>query len=217
MTVSSVDSSTTTTSASSSASTELSENFETFLTLLTAQIQNQDPLEPMDSSEFTQQLVEYSQVEQQINTNSNLESLISLTQSNAGTAAVSYLGKTVTLDNGDAALTDGQAQWDYTLSSTAQNTSLIVSDESGEVVYVGSGETSTGTHTFTWDGTDSNGDALPEGTYTLSVSSSTSDGTDIDTTVTSSGTVTGVDLTGDEPILEIGSMSIPLSDAKKVS
>jgi flagellar basal-body rod modification protein FlgD len=195
----------------------LSGNFDTFLKLLTTQLQNQDPTQPMDSSQFTQELVQFSQVEQQIDTNSNLESLISLTKSNSGTSAISYLGKTVTLDNGNASLSNGQAQWDYNVSSTAQSTSLVVTNDSGKVVYSGDGETSSGTHTFTWDGKDNNGDAVSDGTYTLSVSSTTSDGTKIDTSVASYGKVTGVDLSGDEPKLEIGSMSISLSDAKQVS
>ena len=100
--------STGTSSSSSTAMQQLSGNMNTFLTLLTTQLQNQDPLSPMDSTQFTQQLVEYSQVEQQINTNSNLQNLISLQQSGAGAAAVSYLGKDVTVTNGNAALSNGR-------------------------------------------------------------------------------------------------------------
>src|SRR5580692_10550111 len=95
-----------TAAAATTASTQqLTGNFDTFLQLLTTQLQNQDPLNPMDSNQFTQQLVEFSQVEQQINTNTNLQSLISLTGANAGAGAVSYLGKDVTITNGNAALT----------------------------------------------------------------------------------------------------------------
>ena len=83
-------------STNNTAMQQLSGNMNTFLTLLTTQLQNQDPLSPMDSTQFTQQLVEYSQVEQQINTNSNLTSLISLQQAGAGAASVGYLGKKVT-------------------------------------------------------------------------------------------------------------------------
>jgi hypothetical protein len=85
-----------TTSAAANAQKSLSGNFETFLTLLTTQLKNQDPLSPMDSNQFTQQLVQFSQVEQQINSNKNLESLIALTKSQSATSAVSYLGKTLT-------------------------------------------------------------------------------------------------------------------------
>src|SRR5579884_3869002 len=91
----------------SQAMQQLTGNFDTFLQLLTTQLQNQDPLSPMDSTQFTQQLVEFSQVEQQINTNNNLQNLIGLTEANAGSTAVSYLGKDVTITNGNGALING--------------------------------------------------------------------------------------------------------------
>src|SRR5271154_1591718 len=90
----------TSSSTNNSAMQQLSGNMNTFLTLLTTQLQHQDPLSPMDSTQFTQQLVEYSQVEQQINTNTNLTNLISLQQTNSGAAAVGYLGKEVTATGG---------------------------------------------------------------------------------------------------------------------
>src|SRR5215475_8076699 len=98
---------TTPTSQAQSAQQQLFSNFDTFLTLLTTQLQNQDPLQPMDSNQFTQQLVQFSQVEQQIDSNKNLESLITLTKSQTTTAAVSYLGKTLTLTDGTASLENG--------------------------------------------------------------------------------------------------------------
>src|ERR1700734_3492026 len=78
-----------------SAMDQLSGNFDTFLQLLTTQLQNQDPLDPMDSNQFTQQLVEFSQVEQQINTNTNLQTLITQGTTNASAITTSYLGKNV--------------------------------------------------------------------------------------------------------------------------
>src|SRR5437868_15149369 len=100
-------------SANNDALSQLSGNFSTFLTLLTTQLKNQDPLSPMVSNQFTQQLVEFSQVEQQINSNQNLESLISLTKARSATDAVSYLGKTLTFTDGTAPLMNGQAKWAY--------------------------------------------------------------------------------------------------------
>src|SRR5690242_5441077 len=102
-----------TASGAASAQKQLSSNFDTFLTLLTTQLKNQDPLAPMDSNQFTQQLVQFSQVEQQINSNKNLESLIALTKGRSAADAVSYLGKVVTLTDGSAALMNGQAKWAY--------------------------------------------------------------------------------------------------------
>src|SRR6202000_1113013 len=110
---------TTTTSTSSTsggdAMAQLSGNFSTFLTLLTTQLKNQDPLSPMDSNEFTQQLVEFRQVEQQINTNTTLQTLITQGQSQGSAVATSYLGKQVTITNGEAPLTNGTATWNYNL------------------------------------------------------------------------------------------------------
>ena len=206
----------TTSSTNNSAMQQLSGNMNTFLTLLTTQLQNQDPLSPMDSTQFTQQLVEYSQVEQQINTNTNLQSLISLQQSGAGAAAVGYLGKDVTVTNGQAALTNGTASWNYTLGSSASSTALTVTNSSGQVVYTGTGSTSSGSNTFSWNGEDSSGNQLPDGTYTLAVNSVASDGSTVTSTVSSSGTVSEINLSGTTPQLMIGSLAVPLSQVSLV-
>src|ERR1700722_7635758 len=119
----------TTPTATASASTgdamsQLSGNFDTFLQLLTSQLKNQDPTSPMDSSSFTQQLVEYSQVEQKINTNTSLQTLITQGTNQAGTFVTSYLGKNVSVTNGNAALTNSQANWSYNLATASSSTNL---------------------------------------------------------------------------------------------
>src|SRR5476649_38178 len=106
-TVSPASSAATTSATSPDAMAQLSGNFSTFLTLLTSQLKNQDPTAPMDSNQFTQQLVEFSQVEQQINTNTNLKTLITQGTSQAGVTATAYLGKKVSVTNGNASLTGG--------------------------------------------------------------------------------------------------------------
>ena len=199
----------------SAAQTQLAGNFDTFLTLLTTQLQNQDPLSPMDSNQFTQQLVEFSQVEQQIDSNTNLQTLISQGTSQSGAYATSYLGKTVTVSGGQGALTGGQAQWNYNLAAAATSTTLTVTNASGQAVYTGSGQTTAGNNTFSWNGEDNNGNQLADGTYTLSVSASNS-GTAVTTAVTSSGTVSEVDMTSGSPQLVIGSMEVPLSSIGEV-
>ena len=204
-------------SSAASAQNQLSSNFDTFLQLLTTQLQNQDPLSPMDSNQFTQQLVEFSQVEQQIDSNKNLETLISLSQNQANNYAVSYLGKTLTLTDGTAALQSGQANWAYSIGNDAANTTLTVSNSNGKVVYSGAGETAVGMHAFTWNGQDNQGNALPPGPYTLKVTATAADGTSIATSVASQGTVSEVDLSGSQPMLMIGPMGVPLSKATLVS
>ena len=197
--------------------TTLAGNFDTFLTLLTTQLKNQDPLSPMDSSQFTQQLVQFSQVEQSINANQNLESLISLTKARAGSDAVGFLGKTVTLTDGSSGLKSGQAQWAYSLASDSAATRLTITDSKGHTVYTGAGNTASGLHAFTWDGKDNAGNTLLDGTYTLSVAAQTTDGTTVDTQVASQGVVDEVDLSGTEPMLRIGTLSVPLSKATLIS
>ena len=203
------------TTSGSSAMNQLSGNFDTFLQLLTTQLQNQDPLSPMDSNQFTQQLVEFSQVEQQIDSNTNLQTLISQGTSQSGAYATSYLGKTVTVSGGQGALTDGTAQRHYKLAAAATSTTLTVTNASGQAVFTGSGQTTAGNNTFSWNGEDNNGNQLADGTYTLSVSASNS-GTAVTTAVTSAGTVSEVDMTSGSPQLVIGSMEVPLSSIGEV-
>jgi flagellar basal-body rod modification protein FlgD len=204
-------------SAAASAQDQLSSNFSTFLTLLTTQLQNQDPLSPMDSSQFTQQLVQFSQVEQQIDSNKNLESLIALTKTQGTTSAVSYLGKTLTVTDGTAALQNGAANWAYSLPSDAASTNLMVTDSNGHAVFTATGETSAGLHAFAWDGKTSTGVAAPDGTYKLTVGAQASDGSAITGTVASQGIVSEVDLTGTEPMLMLGPLAVPLSKATLIS
>ena len=198
------------------AAAQLSGNFDTFLTLLTTQLQNQDPMNPMDSNQFTQELVEFSGVEQQINTNTNLQSLISLTQANAGSAAVTYLGKTVTVTNGDAALQNGGADWSYALGASSASTALSVTNSSGQVVYSTTGETASGQHDFSWDGTDNNGNQEPDGVYQLTVTALAGDGSAVQSAVASKGVVDEVNLTTGTPLLMVGPMAVPISQASAI-
>ena len=204
-------------SATPDAMSQLSGNFDTFLTLLTTQLKNQDPTSPMDSNQFTQQLVEFSQVEQQINTNTNLQTLITQGTSQAGTFATSYLGKSVSITNGNASLTNGEANWTFNLGATAGSTVLSVTDANGKTVFTGPGATSAGNNSFSWNGTDNNGNTLPDGTYKLSVAAQALDGSAITTSVASAGTVTQIDMTGGTPQLIVGNMEIVVSDIAAIT
>ncbi len=202
--------------AQSGASKTLAGNFNTFLTLLTTQLQNQDPLSPMDANQFTQQLVQFSQVEQQINTNDNLKTLIGLSQNNAANGAMSYLGKSVSITTGHAALTDGAAAWSYALGNDASSVTLTISDASGKVVRTQSGELAAGQHILDWDGKDNDGNQLDDGVYSLAVTAKAADDSKIDSAVASKGIVDEVNFTGTEPLLMIGPMAVPLSQAAAV-
>ena len=149
---------------------QLSSNFSTFLTLLTTQLKNQDPTSPMDSNQFTQQLVMYSQVEQQINTNDNLKTLIAQGTSNAAAMTTGYLGKKVSVTNGKAALIGGTANWTYNLHGAAAATQLDRHRcQRQDRLSPPPAKPASGNHTFAWDGKDNNGNQLADGTYKLTV------------------------------------------------
>jgi flagellar basal-body rod modification protein FlgD len=204
-------------SAATTAQKSLAGNFDTFLTLLTAQLRNQDPLSPMDSNQFTQQLVQFSQVEQQINANKNLEALVGLTRARSGLDSMAYLGKKLTMTDGSNALRGGSAEWTYTLDGQAAVTSLSVTNAKGKIVYAARGDIANGAHTFTWNGKDNAGNQLPDGAYTLTVKAALQDGTAVDTDTRSQGIVDGIDLSGSEPLLMIGPLGVPLSRASLIS
>lgn len=201
----------------SNAMKQLSGNFDTFLTLLTTQLKNQDPTSPMDSNQFTQQLVQFSQVEQQIDTNTNLKALIAQGQTQAGTTAAAYLGKTVSVTNGQGSLSGGAASWAYTLDNAAAIVGLTVTDANNRVVYASAGETAAGPHSFAWDGRDNNGNALPDGAYKLTVTAKDGNGKDIGSSVASAGTVSQIDMTSGTPQLVIGRMEVGVADIAAVA
>ena len=196
---------------------KLSGNFSTFLTLLTTQLKNQDPTSPMDSNQFTQQLVMYSQVEQQIDTNSNLKTLISQGTSNAAAVTTGYLGKKVSIINGNASLTGGAATWTYNLATAAAANQLSVTDANGKLVYSGAGEATSGNHSFAWNGKDINGNQLADGSYKLTVTATDASGAAVTSTVASAGTVNQIDMTGAAPRLIIGNMEVDMADIAAVA
>ena len=209
--------STASTTAQPDAMKQLSGNFSTFLTLLTTQLKNQDPTSPMDSNQFTQQLVMYSQVEQQIDSNNNLKTLISQGTSNAAAMTTGYLGKKVSITNGNASLTGGSATWTYNLATAAANTQLVVTDSNGKTVFTGTGATTAGNNSFNWDGKDNNGNQLSDGTYKLAVTATDAAGNTVTSSVASAGTVTQIDMTGATPQLIVGNMEVGLGDIAAVA
>ena len=199
-----------------SAGAKLSGNFETFLTLLTTQLKNQDPTAPMDSNQFTQQLVQFSQVEQQIATNTNLASLLAQGQAQTAAYATSYLGKAVSVTNGLASLEEGVANWSYTLDAAAAEANLTVTDGNGKVVFTGPAEKAQGTHGFAWDGKDNNGNDMPDGAYHLTVRAAAADGAAVNTSVASAGLVGQIDMTGGVPRFVVGNMTVGMGEIAAV-
>jgi flagellar basal-body rod modification protein FlgD len=196
----------TNTNASEAANsrTRLSDNYDTFLILLTAQLQNQDPLAPMDSTQFTQQLVQFSQVEQQIRTNEQLEGLVGQYNAAAAGAALSYLGKDAIIESDETYLAGEPptANWAYRMPESATSLTIQVRDMQGRVVY----ETTTadrgaGEHLFSWDGKKTNGETAADGVYQITFDAENAEGTTIRPTVSVRETIMGVDFTGDTPVV----------------
>jgi flagellar basal-body rod modification protein FlgD len=203
-------------SDSVSSNKRLADDMDTFLTLLTTQLQNQDPTNPMDSKEMTNQLVQFSQVEQQIEQNKNLEKLVSMQGQNATANAVNYIGRMVQAPGNATVLENGSASFGYTLPKTAETVTLLISDASGNPVFETTGETSTGRHEFTWDGIDSGGNPRNDGEYSILVTATAADKTAIEASVDTTGKVTGVESDQDGPKLMIGSIAVEVDKVTKI-
>lgn len=208
---------TTTASATAeAASSKLAENFDTFLTLLVAQLQNQDPLEPTDTSDFVQQLVQFSEVEQLIDTNASLEKMLEFQTTSQAAAAINYLGSTIEATGNVVPLENGKAEFSYALPDQANATLIVISNSSGEVVHSEAGNTDIGKHNFVWDGLDANGNPLLDGNYTVSITARDADDELLEVPTSVFGRVTGVESTDDGALVSIGDVHIPLSDILSV-
>ncbi|WP_417518073.1 flagellar hook assembly protein FlgD [Minwuia sp.] len=203
--------------ASGAASKKLTEDFDTFLTLLTSQLQNQDPLEPLKSEQFTQQLVQFSQVEQQIETNDQLESMVSLSLAAQHGALVDYIGKTVEGESSRARLSDGAANWNFELDEDAETVSILILNEANRPVggFQTTGEA--GQNNFTWDGRDDSGNTQPDGVYRISVTATNDDGNPIPARVQAGGIVDGVEVVNGIAQLSVNGAVIPLSNVTSVA
>ncbi len=194
------------------AQTKLSNDFSTFMTLLTTQLQNQDPMDPMDSGEFTQQLVAFSGVEQQIATNKNLENLANLTQMNNMAGAASFLSHEARISGSTATLDGGDAEWDYTISTPADSVALEVLDSGGKTIYRAGGNERLGNHAFKWDGTALDGSKLSEGTFSLRITAKNEAGENLSVPIFVTDRIRAVDTQGDVPIFEVGANKVSQAD-----
>ncbi|QWV93097.1 flagellar hook assembly protein FlgD [Geomonas oryzisoli] len=208
----------TTASAAAAMKQATGMNKDDFLKLFVTQLQNQDPLNPQDGTQFISQLAQLTQVEQAYNTNTNLQNLLNQ-GSNAGTmAAVSLIGKQVVASGSQVELTSGSSTINYNLGKSAQSVTVSVLDASGKVVKtINGGAQNSGGNTVTWDGTDNSGAQLTPGTYSFSVSANDAAGTAVTATGIVRGKVSGVDMSGSTPVLSVGGLKINLTDVTSVS
>jgi flagellar basal-body rod modification protein FlgD len=207
---------TTTTSGTDSGRRTIADNFDTFLEILTTQLKHQNPLDPMDTNQFTQQLVQFTSVEQQLKTNEFLEALLLANQSAVSTDAVTYIGKEITAAGSKSELTNGEAAWGYDAEANVANAIVTIKDYLGNVVYSEKGSLPQGPGQFVWDGKGSDGNMRPDGTYTISIAGTNLNGDPVNITTATTGIVTAVDLSGDIPILSVGSTKVQLTDVTGV-
>ncbi len=194
----------------------IANNFDTFLSLLTTQLKNQNPLDPLDTNQFTSQMVQFTSVEQQLQTNEFLEALVLSNLSQNYTDAVGFVGKEITASGSTTQLANGSATWNYTIGQASSDVTVTVTDRNGNVVHTANTSVGSGEGQFTWDGFDSTGARMPDGTYTITIDARTDSGAYIPMATQMRGVVSAVDLSGNEPVLIVNGNRINLSAIQSV-
>ncbi len=209
-------------STTTDATGQINKDFTFFLKMLTTQLQNQDPTEPMDVSQMTQQIATYSGVEQQIKTNKSLEALLTNNKQSQLSTAVSYIGKEVETDGNVGTLQYaqsgdeiyGQAVFSYMLPKGSQGAKITILNETGQAVFTGDGTLKSGRNVVVWDGKNSfTGAAAAAGKYTIQVKAKDAAGKDITVETRAVGTVDTVetDASGNI-ILNVGDAQVKYED-----
>lgn len=191
-------------------------NMNTFLTMLTTQLKNQDPTAPLDTNQMTAELVQFSQVEQAITTNSKLDSLIQAQQAGQMISAVPLVGHSAQYTGNSIALANGQAQFSYIMPAGAAHATVSILDADGQVVHGFTGDATAGPHSVTWDGTTSFGKKAPDGAYTVRIDATDATGNTVTSTVTAGGKITGVAMQNGQAVVSIGELTEPVSNLTSV-
>ena len=197
------------------ALTALSGNFSNFLGMLMTQLQNQDPTSPLDTNQFTQELVQFSGVEQQINTNASLTQLIQLTQSGQVMQGTSMTGKQVTVTASQVPLQGGKGIVGFT-APVAEPAAIVIAGANGQVIRSVSLNATAGQNTWNWDGTDNSGATVPDGAYNVSVIGANADGSTTPLSFTVTGTATGVQNTSSGLQLDLGALTVGFGAVQSV-
>ena len=205
------------TSGTSSGTDQMvASNFTTFLQLLTTQLQNQNPLDPLDTNQFTQQLVQFAGVEQQMKSNDQLASLLALEKSAQQTTAMAYVGHTVVVDGATTELTSTGATWSFNAPKTATATVTIKDAATGQTAYTGTFGVTAGDQKFTWDGKGTDGKQWPAGNYTMSITAVDASQQAVNISTEIQAVVTSVDMTQDPPTLMIAGKDYTADKIKRI-
>ena len=196
---------------------KLEDELNKFLNLLVTQLKNQDPLEPMDATEFTNQLVQFASVEQQIYQNANLEKLLESAHISQVSNLAKYLGTNIEAQTDSLNLANGTARLTYTLVDDARTSKIVITDDSGKAVYTGNAELAAGRHEFVWDGLDDNGIQLPDGTYNFTINAFDADDEPLQYARSVFGIVTAAGSDEGAVRLYMGDVKVGLEDVVAVS
>jgi flagellar basal-body rod modification protein FlgD len=202
-------------SNTAAASQSLNQTYDNFLKMLTTQLKNQDPLNPMDSKDFTSQLIQMSAAEQSIAQTSRIEDMLKLMQASTVNTALNYIGLSVDYEGNSFAF-DGMVPADitYELPENAAQTQISVLNSEGKVVYSATGETTAGQHKFSWGGTDKDGNKQKAGTYTVEIGSQTSENKALQNKISVPGTVSGVETADGQVYLVINGEKVTIDAVK---
>ena len=200
------------------AAKTLSQNYDQFLKLLTTQMKNQDPLSPMDSAQFTSQLVQYSQVEQQIGTNKSLNNILAQLQTNQTLQAANFLGQTAEVKSDTVNVTKGQpVQFGYSFPTAVDSVDITITDSTGKQVARLKGPANSGHDTVVWDGKDENGLPTATGAYKITATGTTSGGAQAKSSSTSVvGMVQDVQIVDNKAQLMINGNWYQMTDIKSI-
>ena len=190
-------------------------NFMTFLQLLTTQLKNQNPLDPLDTNQFTQQLVQFAQVEQQMKSNDQLATLIAMDKTAQSTAALAYVGATVVVDGSTTQLTTNGATWNFNVSKPATAT-ITIKDATGQTCYTGTFTVNPGDQKFTWDGKGNDGKQWPAGKYTITAVAVDANKQPVAVSTEVQAVVDSVDLTKNPPLLSINGQNYTMDKIKRI-
>ena len=194
----------------------LASNFTTFLQLLTTQLKNQNPLDPLDTNQFTQQLVQFAQVEQQLKSNDQLATLVTLQKTAQATQALEFVGKTVSVDGTTAPLVNGSATWLLSVPKPATGV-VTIKSATGQTAYSGTYTLPAGNgQPFVWDGKDASGLQWPDGNYTISITAQDANRQPVAVPTEIQATVDSADLTQTPPVLSIAGQNYTLDKLKRV-
>ena len=205
--------------ASNNAASQIAGNFNDFLTLLTTQLKNQDPLSPLDTTQFTQQLVEFASVGQQVTMNTNLQTLISMQQTSESLQALQLMGANVTINSSTATLsnaTSSPATWGFSSPSPATG-AITITSSTGQVAFTGTTSLSTGNNTYTWNGKGNNGVTWPDGNYTLAITATGANGQAVTVSTQVQGTISSVNVSQNPPQVTVGGQTYPISSIQSIN